>query len=154
MNSSADLLIFRSLGRVCGLPPEHVEETMRPLPVQPLPGVEGYVVGVSIIRGKPCPIVDLRQFFEGSPGSEPPRRLVAVRVDEHRRVALLVDEVLGLRTVSLSSTDQLPPLLRSANSNAIESLRILDGQLLGVLARGQLIPEDVWVRAAQVGAAS
>ncbi len=154
MNSSVELLILRASGRMFGLPFEHVEETMRPLPVQALPGPEDYVVGVSIIRGEPRPVVDLRKLLNIDPIDQPPRRLVALRVGEHRRVALLVDEVLGLRIVIVGREDRLPPLLESAHPRVIESLRIVDGELLSVLSRGQLVPDEVWTREVQQGAAS
>ena len=52
-------LVFRVLTFHCALPLEHVSETMRPLPVEPIAGVISPVAGVAIIRGGPVPVVDV-----------------------------------------------------------------------------------------------
>lgn len=146
-------LIFRALGQLCALSAEHVDETMRPLKLLPIDSAPSFVAGLSVIRGIAYPIVDLRKFF-GIDANELPKRLIAIRVGETRRVGLLVDEVLGLRPASALGLQPLPPILRMARSEVIESLSMLDGELLQVLRKGQFVPDSVWESAADPGGLS
>lgn len=51
--------LLRAQERLCAFPLESVIEVMRPLPIEPLPDVPAYVLGASLVRGLPTPIVDL-----------------------------------------------------------------------------------------------
>ena len=81
----ARFLVCRCGAQACALPIEHVVETSRPLPIRDLAGTPEYVLGVSMLRGEPVPVVDGGRLM-GSGGS-PVGRFVSLRV-ESRRVAL------------------------------------------------------------------
>lgn len=140
--ASDDLLLMRSGRRLCALPATHVEETMRPLPCEVLPDLPAFVRGVAIVRGRPTPVLDLRQLL-GDPADAPPARLVTLKVDAQRRAGLLVDAVLGLHPRGASS-EGLPPLLQDAGVHVVAELARLDDRLLTVLRAGRLVPEEAW----------
>jgi purine-binding chemotaxis protein CheW len=131
-------LLCRVRTWVCALPIDTVVETMRPLPIEPLASAPRFVRGVSIIRGEPVPVVDGGMLLSDSPLSSP-RRLVTLEVSG-RRVALAVDEVLGVRTVAASST---PPLLQHAHEDVVAAIETLDAELLVVLRTARLLPEEL-----------
>src|SRR5687768_15491190 len=131
-------LICRVLNRVCALPLQHVVETMRPLPVEPLAGIARPVKGVSIIRGAAVPVVDLGWVLAAEDSH--PTRFVTVNADG-RRVALAVDAVVGVRAIPAGSLHALAPLLRDASSDAIAAIGTLDAELLLVLRSGRLVPD-------------
>jgi len=134
-------LVCRVLTRLCALPLEHVSETMRPLAVEPLSGVPAPVVGVAIIRGAPLPVVDVACVLAGKESH--PTRFVTVNVGA-RRVALAVDAVIGVRSIPTEALNDLPPLLKDANTDVIAAIGTLDAQLLVVLRSARLVPETVW----------
>jgi purine-binding chemotaxis protein CheW len=134
-------LVCRVLSRLCALRIEHVTETMRPLPVQPLASVPESVRGVAIIRGAPVPVVDIASLLEEVPSQ--PSRFVTVNT-AGRCVALAVDTVVGVRAIPAGSLHELSPLLRDASTDAIAAIGTLDAQLLVVLHSARLIPEAVW----------
>jgi len=137
-----DFLLVRIAGDRVGLPLRGVLETMRPPPCSPLQGAAPWVLGVSVIRGTPTPVVDLGRALgrdvAGSPSER--QRVVTVHAGE-RTVALAVDEVLGIRRVLASSLQALPPLL-DPGDRLVEALGVLDEQLLLVLREGRLLPDD------------
>jgi len=146
-----DLLVFRVGQRLCGLAVEHVDETMRPLPIEPFPDAPPTVRGISIIRAEPTPIVDLRRLLEGEATDEP-RRLITLRVPAagpgvpSRRVGLLVDSVLGVRDSRSLADHPLPPLVRGpgvegGGAQAVEAIARLDAQLMTVLRAAFLVPD-------------
>lgn len=134
-------LVVRVKTRVCAVPLVHVIETMRPLAIEPVASVPPFVRGVSIIRGIPTPVVDLAVLI-GAPGGVA-GRFVTLRVGE-RQVALLLDEVLGIRDLDESTIQELPPLLQEASQDVIEAMGTLDTRLLVVLRTGWALPDEVW----------
>jgi purine-binding chemotaxis protein CheW len=145
-------LLLRVRGRLCALPLEHVVETMRPLPVNPVAGAPPYVAGLAIVRGAALPVIDLARLLGPAPGASTTTRFVTVRVAS-RVVALGVDAVVGVRTLSTASLGELPALLRDADADAIASVGTLDAELLLVLHAARLLPTEA-VAGRAAGAAS
>ena len=114
---------MRISGRLLALPVEHVIETMRPLPIEPLapgePAAPACVLGVAQVRGERIRVIDAAQLF-GRAGTATPERFVIVRVGD-TRLALRVDVVLDLRDLGTGSAIDpavpiaaLVPVLRDA----------------------------------------
>jgi len=143
-----DFLVARAAGRLCAFDIAHVVETMRPLPVEPMPGAPAFVAGVSLIRGTPTPVVDLAAWM-GLP-STPPMRFVSV-VTGARHVALAVTAVAGVRTLDPEQLQVVPPLLREAASEHVQLLGTLDADLLLVLSAARLLPDEAWPVAPREG---
>jgi purine-binding chemotaxis protein CheW len=144
----ADLaLICRVSRRLCALPVAQVVETMRPLPIRSLGGVApgglpSLVLGLSVIRGAPTPVVDAGALLGSSDRLES-TRWVLLRSGAHG-VALAVESILGLRDLSAAFLHELPPLLREAGAAVIASIGRLDAELLLVLNTARILPESVW----------
>lgn len=111
---------------------------MRPLPAEPVAGMPAFVRGLSVIRGTPTPVVDLDALL-GAPPTDAIARYVTMRIDG-RRVALAVEEVLGLRAIDPSTLQDLPPLLRNAAADVIETVGTLDTHLLAALRATRILP--------------
>jgi purine-binding chemotaxis protein CheW len=140
------MLVVLSGAQLCALPLGDVVEILRPLPVSELAGAPGFVRGLSVIRGAPVPVVDLGQLLGAKRGDGPDAlRVVTVRVGQNRRVALLVDAVLGLRSIEAATLGVLPPLFTAAQT-VVSALGALDRELLVVLGAGRLISDEVWQR--------
>lgn len=137
-------LICRLQRRLCALPLANVVETMRPLPVNVVPGAPHFVRGLAVVRGAPIPVVDAGRLL-GLDG-EPPARFVTLTVENGRRIALAVDAVLGIRSIPPEALHELPPLLKQVESDTVSQIGMLDAELLMVLQSARLVPEDFWSR--------
>jgi purine-binding chemotaxis protein CheW len=137
------LLLCRVGSQLCGFPVEHAAETMRPLPIEPIAGAPTYVLGLSIIRSMPTPVVDAGRLLVSSDRVSNPTRFVLLKAGE-RPVALAVEAVVGVRAVPTASLPELPPLLRDASNDLVQSVGTLDATLLVVLQSGRLVPDSVW----------
>jgi len=129
--------------RACAIPLQYVAETMRPLAIEPISGTPEFVRGVSVIRGAPIPVVDLKMLLENGENNSAGGRFVTLKVGE-RRIALAVDGVVGLRKLDSAQIGELPPLLRDVGADLIEAIGTSDAQLLIVLRATRLVPNDVW----------
>jgi purine-binding chemotaxis protein CheW len=132
------MLICRAGTARCAVPIRHVEETLRPLACTSLTDAPWYVRGVSVVRGRPTPVVSLPELL-GLEAQPTLPRFVTLRVVE-RRVALLVDAVEGVEW--LEAEGSVAPLLRHAGRDVVESLGMLDGDLLMVLNAAQLVSAE------------
>jgi len=137
------LLVFRAHPYLCGVPLLHVLETMRPLPIADLNGMPGFVLGLSVIRGTPIPVVDAGSLL-GKGRNRQITRFVTLRIGDGRWIALAVGEVLGIREMGQALLQEIPPLLQSAGSDAIEAICSLEAELLIVLQASKILCEDVW----------
>jgi purine-binding chemotaxis protein CheW len=152
------VLVCRVQSRLCGLPLDAVEETLRPQPLRPLASPVVHVQGLARIRGDWLPVVDLAGLLGVDPSppqsmahalphaadattSVAPRRYVVVHAGP-RRVALAVTEVLGLQALPADEVRALPPLLRDREHDAIAALAERDNDLIAVLDQARLLPEE------------
>jgi purine-binding chemotaxis protein CheW len=139
------LLIVTACTHTCGLPLEHIGETMRPLPIEPVSGIPEFVRGVSLIRGAPLPVVDLGLLLSGVRSERGFGRFVTLKL-AGRAVALGVDGVTGFRALSSARLLALPPLLSALSSQHLAAMGALDAELLVVLQVTRLLSEDVWAQ--------
>ena len=138
-NPAHSFLLCRAGACRGALPVAEVVETMRPMPVQPLPDAPSFVRGAAVVRGEVVPVVSLAALVD--PGSSAaPRRLVTVRSGE-KVWALEVDEVLGVERLPEDVAGEPPPLLAGRTGQA---LGVLDGDLLVVLRGIRVVPSEVW----------
>ena len=138
----AAFLLVRTGGALAALPLGDVALVTRPLPVEPIAGAPPYVAGLSVIRGRPVPVVSLAALI-ASDDAAAPRRFVAVRAGE-RWVALAVDDVLAVRALDPRAFEALPALLRDARKDTLAAVGALDERLLLVLRAGRIVPDELW----------
>ena len=136
-------LLCRNNEGVCALPLDKVGETMRLLPLDPFPGMPAHVLGVSIIRGFPVPVVDAARLF-GAGRTAPPGRVVTLRV-ANRFVGLAVDDVIGVRAIPVALLHDVPGLLDAADASVVSAIAAADESLLVVLREARLVSNEVWV---------
>ena len=134
-------LLCRAGNVLCALPIDSVVETMRPMPLDALPGAPHFVAGVSVVRGSPMPVVFVGRLFARE--EKHPRRLVTVRSGE-RHVGLAFDDVVGVRALDPDMMRRLPPLLRDAGQEAIAELGTLDGDLLVTLEAARAVRPEIF----------
>jgi purine-binding chemotaxis protein CheW len=141
------LLVCRVGAKLCALPLEQLLETMRPLPTEALANLPDFVLGLALIRGRPTPVLDARRLL-GSPHDRAPERYVTLDVSggAARVVALAVDSVIGVRDLPAEALGDLPSLLRTPESDVVGTIATLDAELVLVLERGRLLPNELWQR--------
>ena len=116
---------------------------MRPLPIKHVAGTPGFVLGVSVIRGTPVPVVDLKALLENCENSPSFGRFLTLKVED-RQVVIGVDSVVGLRNMDLTQLGELPPLLQYVTADLIASVGSRDAQLLLVLRAARILTDEVW----------
>ena len=99
---------FKLAGHRFVAPMGEVIEILAPPPYTRLPGVQSWVLGVSNVRGRLLPIVDLESFFGGAQGDRRRRRVLALELGELYS-GLLVSEVYGMQHIPVDCfRDEVP----------------------------------------------
>lgn len=123
---------------------------MRPLPLVPFADAPAFVLGVSVIRGEPVPVLDAGRLA----GDEPVKaaRFVTLRSGE-RTAALAVEGVRGIFRIPAGSLSSLPPLLAGDGADAVRAISSRDAGLLVVLDGARVLPEGLWAGLLATGSA-
>lgn len=130
------VLVVRAGDRICALPVEGVIETMRPLPIEERAGMPAAVLGISVIRGEPTPVVDLADLL--GLARTPALRFVTVRSGD-RQVAIAVSEVVSVDEYDRHEFVDLPPLLSGSPTDPHTTLLRRDGEFATVLEGMRLV---------------
>ncbi len=80
-----------------------VGEIALPQTLTPVPGTRGWLLGVANVRGNLVPVVDLGQFLFGTPTILTDRSRVLLIRQGNGSAGLLVDEVLGQRSLGAAA---------------------------------------------------
>lgn len=119
-----------------------VGEVMRPLPIEAVVGQPSFVLGLSIVRGKATPVVDLGRMLGPADGEER-SRFVTLRAGD-RALALAVDSVLGVRALNLDPSDELSSVLGAQYADRVAAIGEHKGALVALLRAIRILPESVW----------
>ena len=144
MATQGAMLLTRVGGMICALPIEHVVETMRPLPIEPIGARDdalALVDGLAMIRGAPVPVIDARRLLGVTAGGA--TRFVVVRIAD-RRIALVVDSAIEVQHLDRDAFARLPPLFESARRAWASAIGMRDAGLLIVLDAAHVLPDDGW----------
>jgi len=141
-------LVFRAGPLLCALRLDEILETMRPMETLPLAGTPAFVLGISVLRGVPTPVLDVSRLLGGGAGD--PRRFLTVRT-ERGAVALATGEVIGISTVDFESAGGHPALLGGASSRLVAGVDTVGAEPLLLLQSMRAVPDEVWEAAAAAG---
>jgi purine-binding chemotaxis protein CheW len=144
----APVLIVAVGGYTCAIPLHHVVETMRPVAIHPIGAMPHFVRGVSVIRGAPIPVIDLRALLENEETSGTFGRFVTLKIGQ-RYVAVGVDAVVAVRNLGAAQMARLPPLLSGAGADLVEAIGARDTRLVAVLHATRIVPDEIWAALAK-----
>jgi purine-binding chemotaxis protein CheW len=120
-----------------------VIEIFRPLPIQSIPGLPSFVLGISLIRGEATPVVHLNALVNGEEPAGSTTRFVLLRV-EPRPIALAVEQVIRICDLDISHFGELPYLLHNSSAEVISAVGAVDQKLLLILQAARVISKELW----------
>jgi purine-binding chemotaxis protein CheW len=132
------VLVFTVGAQCCAVPLTDVVEVMRAQPITAHGVLPLGVLGTTILRGQPTPVVDAGQILRGMSSSG--ARLLSLKVGA-RRVALAVDHIVGPSEIAEDALVDAPALVRG-NDSVITALGVLDSELIHVLMSVRAVPLD------------
>ncbi len=111
-----------------GIAIHHVIEIIGMLPITPLPGAPAYIKGITNLRGKIIPVIDVRLKFKKPAADYNERTCIVVVEVQEMTVGLIIDEVSEVLTIEESEIVP-PPQLKDAHSAYISGISSAEGKV-------------------------
>src|SRR5690242_13435995 len=127
------VVVLELAGEAYGVAIERVQEIIRMQPITRVPNGPPGVEGVTNLRGRVIPVLDVRQRF-GLPQTPPTRqsRIVVAELGE-QAVGLVVDSVSEVLRVPAEAVEPPAALVLSADSPYVRGVAKLDERLVLLL---------------------
>lgn len=121
------IVIFELSSEYFGVDIAAVQSIIKIQPITKLPHTPEFVEGVTNLRGKVLPVIDLRKRF-GVVAREMDRnsRIIVVSFDQNE-VGMIVDEVSEVVTVPAGSVEAAPAIATTIDSTFIKGIAKLAG---------------------------
>ncbi len=133
-NRERQLVVFRLADAFYGVDIGSVREIIRTREITYVPGAPHVIEGVINLRGKICPVVDLRKRLDVAvSGTTDDTRIVVVEVDGED-VGVMVDAVTEVLRISDDCVEPRPPTITTAKSNLVESIANVGDRLILLVA--------------------
>ena len=113
--------------------------------ITPVPGTPDFILGVVIVRGRICSVVDLARVFELPARERGARARVVVLADRAMEFGIVADEVVGMRSIATTTLQDSLPTMTGARQKYLrgvtpERIAVLDARRL--LADKNLVVRD------------
>ena len=133
------VVVFRLGTEDFGVSISSVESIIKMQAITKMPHAPAFVEGVTNLRGKVLPVMDLRTRF-GLPPQEKDKnsRIIIINVSGIE-VGMIVDGVSEVLTISEQSVEPTPAIASSVDSNFITGIAKIDQRLVILLDLGQVL---------------
>lgn len=127
------IVVFEVGSEQFGVGIASVESIIKMQPITQLPHVSSFVEGVTNLRGKVLPVIDLRKRFGlAAREADKNNRIVVVSLDR-TEVGMIVDSVSEVLTIPEGSVEAAPAITTSVDSDFITGIAKLDQRLVILL---------------------
>jgi len=137
------LVVFNLANEQYGVSICAVESIIKLQPITVVPSAPRFIVGVTNLRGRVLPVIDLRKRF-GLPAVEPTRetRLIVVALTA-QQVGMLVDSVTEVLRVAEEDIEAPSPIVTTVNSTFITGIAKIGERLIVLLSLERVLsPEE------------
>jgi purine-binding chemotaxis protein CheW len=142
--ATIDLLCFQLGPEIYAFHMGDVQEIAHPPAITPVPGTPSYVKGLSSLRGKMVPIMDLKVKLtiieiEKIPDTDKKRSRVTQRAKiiivrgPKGPIGIMADRIIGVRRVPGAALTPTPPHITGEEARLIEGIIISEKMLMTVL---------------------
>ena len=127
------IVVFELRSENFGVEIASVESIIKMQPITQLPHVSSFVEGVTNLRGKVLPVIDLRKRFGLAPReTDKNSRIIVVSLDQ-TEVGMIVDEVSEVLTVPAGVVEPVPAITSTVDSSFITGIAKLNQRLVILL---------------------
>ncbi|MDA8175045.1 MAG: chemotaxis protein CheW [Nitrospiraceae bacterium] len=135
-----ELLTFKLSGEDYAFRIEDIEEILKPQQVTKVPRVVAYISGVSSLRGKIIPVMDLktRLGLKGESVSGKYSRVLILRGPKGS-IGVSVDMVEDVLRIPAASVQEPPAHLSEIEVKYLEGVALVDGSFISVMKTGEVL---------------
>ncbi|HHY51800.1 MAG TPA: purine-binding chemotaxis protein CheW [Clostridiales bacterium] len=143
-------LVFDLDNQQFAIPISHVIDIINMQPITWVPNCPDYVKGITNLRGKVCPIVDVRMRFGKEPQEYHDRTCIIVVEEQGAPVGLIIDSVSEVITIDDENISPPPKFSTSAEARFIQGVGRTDSGVKLILDYQAVLGEDNVIRVEEV----
>lgn len=135
------LVIFELADEYYGVDISCVESIIKMQEITRMPKSPAFVEGVTNLRGKVLPVIDLEKRFDIPEHTRNhDTRIMVVNIDK-LEVGMIVSAVSEVLTIDDTSIEPAPPMVTTINSNFIAGIARVDSRLVILLDLNQVLSQ-------------
>ncbi|PWH13437.1 MAG: chemotaxis protein CheW [Anaerolineae bacterium] len=127
------VVIFELGGEQFGVAISAVESIVQMLPITHIPQAPAYVRGVTNLRGRVLPVLDLHTRFGLKPKADSKQQRIVVLQWGNTEAGIIVDAVTEVITLDPAQVEPPPPLTRTVASEFVEGIAKLGERMVILL---------------------
>ncbi len=130
-----ELLTFTLAGEEYAFRIGDVHEIIRPQWVTRVPKSEAYLLGITSLRGKIIPVIDLKKMLslDGNAAENGAKRRIVILKGPKGPIGALIDKIAGVIRPSASCIVESPAHLPETEMKFIEGVAIVEGRFISIL---------------------
>ncbi|MCL5023632.1 MAG: chemotaxis protein CheW [Nitrospirae bacterium] len=118
-----------------------VQEIIRPQRITPIPKAGAHLLGITSLRGKVIPVIDLAKMLtlDGEAGEEERKQKILILRGPRGPLGALIDRVVGVIRSPASGIVETPGHLPEVQMKFIDGVAVTDGRFISVLRLEEVI---------------
>jgi purine-binding chemotaxis protein CheW len=117
-----------------------VQEIIRPQRITRIPKAEKSLLGITSLRGKIIPVIDLKKMLSlGAAGGTEGKQKILILKGGQGPFGAVIDRVTGVIRPSASGVVETPAHLPEAEKKFIEGVAVVDGRFISILRVGEVM---------------
>jgi purine-binding chemotaxis protein CheW len=134
-DSVVELLTFMLAREEYAFRVEDLQEIIKPQRITRIPKSEAYLLGITSLRGKIIPVVDMKKMLslEGNAAEDVTKQKIAIMKGPKGPIGALIDRIVGVIRPSASHIVEGPAHLPEAEMKYIEGVAIVEGRFISIL---------------------
>ena len=133
-DETVEILTFSLASEEYAFKVSEILEIIKPQRITAIPRSEPYLVGITSLRGKIIPVIDLKRRLSlgGRDGDGRKQKILIVKGPEGP-IGVQVDRVIGVIRTEVSKIEETPPHLQDAEMRFIEGVVSANGRFVSIM---------------------
>jgi purine-binding chemotaxis protein CheW len=141
VDSLVELLTFTLAKEEYAFRIEEVQEIIRPQRITSIPKAGSSLLGITSLRGKIIPIIDLKKMLslDGGTGEEEGKQKILILKGAKGPLGAVIDRVAGVIRLAASGVVETPAHLPEAEMKFIGGVAIVEGRFVSILRMEEVL---------------
>jgi purine-binding chemotaxis protein CheW len=142
-NQETKLVVFELNDEMYGIEVDHVQSIILPQAITPVPRAQEYVEGMTNLRGKVVPVINLARRLGLPPKPQDRRTRIIIGEHPEQAIGMIVDNVLSVTAVPTNTIEPVSPLVATVDENYVKGVANFDDRLLIILEVENILNRSV-----------
>lgn len=128
-----ELLVFSLFSEEYAFKVSELEEIIRPQQFTTIPRTPEYLLGVTSLRGKIIPVVDLKKMLDLSGKDEAKKEKIIILKGNKGPIGVRVDRIAGVVRLPAQALTESPPHLNESQLKYIDKVAIYNSRFISII---------------------